>query len=117
MTTEDENKIAASQKMQENLARIEQLTERMVDAIAHKRPMNPALEGPGADLYLSSSAALMKEWLEKPSKILEAQVSYWGQAMKHYMEAQEALSAGKIAPPENPGPADPRFKNPLWDRR
>ncbi|KEO56220.1 class I poly(R)-hydroxyalkanoic acid synthase [Thioclava pacifica] len=115
MTTEDENKNAASQKMQENLARIEQLTERMVEAIAQKRPMNPALEGPGADLYLSSSAALMKEWLEKPSKILEAQVNYWGQAMKHYMEAQEALSAGKIAPPENPGPADPRFKNPLWD--
>lgn len=115
MTTEDENKIAASQKMQENLARIEELTQRMVEAAAKKRPINPALEGPGADLYLSASAAFMKEWLEKPSKVLEAQVNYWGDAMKHYLEAQEALAKGALAPPADPGPSDPRFTNPLWD--
>ncbi|TMV92652.1 class I poly(R)-hydroxyalkanoic acid synthase [Thioclava sp. BHET1] len=115
MTTNDEIKNAASQKMQENLARIEALTERMVEALARKRAANPALEGPGSDLIVNSSAALMKEWVEKPSKIFETQVSYWSQAMQHYVEATEALTHGGFRPPEDPGPADPRFKNPLWD--
>ena len=30
-------------------------------------------------------------------------------------EVQESLSQGKLAPPEDKGPSDPRFQNPLWD--
>jgi polyhydroxyalkanoate synthase len=53
--------------------------------------------------------------MEKPSKIFEAQANYWSQAMKQYVEANESLAQGTFSPPENPGPTDPRFKNPLWD--
>ena len=115
MTTEDEHKNAASQKMQENIARIEALTERMVGALSHKRAPNVALEGPGPDLQISASTALMKEWMEKPSKIFEAQTNYWSQALKHYVEATESLAQGTFSPPAEPGQSDPRFKNPLWD--
>ncbi len=115
MTTTDEAPSAASQQMQENLARIEALTQRMLDALSKKRAPNPALEGPGLDLYLSSSAALMKEMADNPAKILEAQVAYWGQAMKHYVEATQALSKGRLQPPADTGPKDRRFANPLWD--
>ncbi len=115
MTTTDEAPVAASQQMQENLAKIETLTQRLVDALAKKRPPNPAIDGPGLDLYLNTSAALLKELAENPSKILEAQVTYWGQAMKHYVEATHALSQGAFKAPADPGPKDRRFTNPLWD--
>ena len=115
MTTTDEGKSAASQQMQENLDKIEALTQRLVEAMSHRRPHTPALDAPGADLYLSASAAFMKELADRPSKILEAQVNYWADAIKHYVEASEALAKGKFQPPENTGPKDRRFKNPLWD--
>ncbi len=115
MTTRQQITNAASQKMQENLSRIETLTGRLVEALSHKRPPNLALEGPGTDLYMSTSVAMMKEWLEKPSGIIEAQVGYWGQAMKHYLEATEALAKGGLNVPDDPGADDPRFGNPLWN--
>jgi len=115
MTTKDEAPVAASQQMQGNLAKIEALTQRLVDALAKKRPPNPAIDGPGLDLYLNTGAAFLKELAENPSKILEAQVNYWGQAMKHYVEATHAFSQGAFKAPADPGPKDRRFSNPLWD--
>ena len=115
MTASDETVHAASQQFKENLARIEALTLRLTEALSQKRAVNPALEGPGADLYLKASASLMREMMEKPSKIVEAQVAYWGQAMTQYMEATEALRGGTLTPPADTGRKDRRFSNPLWD--
>ncbi|MEZ5884772.1 MAG: class I poly(R)-hydroxyalkanoic acid synthase [Paracoccaceae bacterium] len=115
MTISDEAPSAATQQMKENMARIEALSQRLVAALAQKKAPNPALEGPGADLYLTTSSAFLKEMMDKPSRILETQVNYWAQAMKHYIEASEALSQGKLQAPADPGPKDRRFSNPLWD--
>ena len=112
---EDATATPMSAQMQENLAKIEDLTQRMVEAVSRKRPHTPALDGPGLDLYMTASAAFMKEMAERPSKMLEAQVNYWADSVKHYMEASEALAKGGMKPPENTGPTDRRFKNPLWD--
>ena len=115
MTTADRDLPAASQHLTENLARVEALSQRLVAAMAHKRAPNPALEGPGGDLYLKAGAAMVKEWMESPAKFLETQIGFWGQSLKHYVEAQQVLAKGKLAPPEDKGPQDRRFSNPLWD--
>ena len=115
MTTPDKTESAASQQMRDNLARIETLTQRLVGAVTQKRAPNPALEGPGLDLYMTSSAALMKEMTANPAKIFEAQIAYWGQAMTHYVEATHALAQGTLRAPADPGPKDRRFSNPLWN--
>ena len=115
MTTSDEAPSAATQQMKDNMARIEALSQRLVAALAQKKATNPALEGPGADLYLTASSAFMKEMMDKPSRILETQVNYWAQAMKHYLEASEALAQGQLKAPADPGPKDRRFANPLWE--
>jgi polyhydroxyalkanoate synthase len=101
--------------MLENLARVEALSQRMVAALAQKRAPNPALEGPGQDLFMKAGSAVMRDWLDNPAKFLETQISYWGQAVKHYVEAQQVLAKGKLAPPADTGPKDRRFSNPLWD--
>ena len=115
MTTTDEAVPAASQQLRDNLSKIEALTVRLVDALAKRKPVNPALSGPGMDLWLNTGAAFMKEVAENPARILEAQVKFWGQAMTHYVEASNILAKGLMQAPADPGPSDKRFKNPLWN--
>ncbi|MCR8547640.1 class I poly(R)-hydroxyalkanoic acid synthase [Salipiger sp. P9] len=103
------------EKLDDNLAKVEELTQRLMDALAHRKPSNPALQGPEPTLYSKAAQAYWQEWLNNPSKVFEQQVEYWGKSLHHFIEAQQALAEGKLAPPEDTGPKDRRFKNPLWD--
>ncbi|MDP3342704.1 class I poly(R)-hydroxyalkanoic acid synthase [Frigidibacter sp.] len=103
------------EKLEENLQKVEALTQRLTKALTQKRPANPALEGPGQELFMKAGAAYMAEVMEHPERILEHQVAYWGKALKHYVDAQQTLAKGKLVAPADPGPKDRRFANPLWD--
>lgn len=102
-------------KLNANIARIEELTQRLVQAMARKRPPDPAVEAPGPELFARAATAYWAEMLENPGKLIESQVSYWGKALRHYVEAQNALSHGRLEPPADHRPKDRRFANPLWD--
>ena len=97
-----------------NLARIETLTQRLIAAFAKRTPQRSELQAPDTSLYLRAAGAYWTEMLQHPSKILEQQVEYWGRTLKHFVEAQEALRAGTLTPPEDHTPDDKRFSNPLW---
>ncbi|MDJ1017986.1 MAG: class I poly(R)-hydroxyalkanoic acid synthase, partial [Paracoccaceae bacterium] len=115
MTTEETETAENLDRLNENLAKIEALSQRLVAAISQKKPRNPGLQGPGQDLYMKAAAAYMAEMMANPSKLLEHQIGYWGKALKHYIDAQQQLAHGKFEPPEDTGPADRRFKDPLWE--
>ena len=115
MTTEETETAENLDRLNENLAKIEALSQRLVTAISQKKPRNPGLQGPGQDLYMKAAAAYMAEMMANPSKLLEHQIGYWGKALKHYIDAQQQLAQGKFEPPEDTGPADRRFKDPLWE--
>ncbi|GGC04364.1 class I poly(R)-hydroxyalkanoic acid synthase [Marivita lacus] len=115
MTTNDVAAPELSAELEANLQKIDTLTQRLMSALSHKRQINPSLQGPDSMLYGKALTAYWQEWLQNPAKILEHQVEYWGKSMTHYLEAQQALAKGKLQPPEDPGPKDRRFKNPLWD--
>jgi len=102
------------EKLNANLARIEELTQRLVTALSHRRAVDPSLQGPGQDLYVKAAAALVTEMMQNPSKLLEHQISYWGKTLKHYIDAQQALASGKLVAPEDLTPKDRRFANELW---
>jgi len=97
-----------------NIARIDTLTQRLVAAFARKQPQRKDLQGPDPSLYMKAATAYWAEMVNNPSKILEHQVGYWGKTLKHYVEAQEVLRRGQLAPPEDHTPDDRRFSNPLW---
>lgn len=97
------------------MAKIEQLSQRLLDALARRKPINHSLHGPEPGLYAEAMQAYWQECLKNPTKVFEQQVGYWGKSLSHFMEAQQALAEGKLAPPEDTGPKDRRFKNPLWD--
>ncbi len=114
MTTSEYDDGPKVEALKENLARIEELTQRLVSALAQRDTPKPELQAPDHSLFLKASAAYWAEAMNNPSKILEHQIGYWGKTLKHYVEAQEALRTGKLAAPEDHTPDDRRFSNPLW---
>ncbi|MCT8159780.1 class I poly(R)-hydroxyalkanoic acid synthase [Pseudoruegeria sp. SHC-113] len=102
------------ERLNENLAKVEELSQRLVAALSHKRNIDPSLQAPGQDLYMKAATAYMTEMVNNPAKILEHQIAYWGKALTHYVEAQHLLATGKLEAPEDNTPKDPRFKNDLW---
>lgn len=103
-------------KMVENLERIEMLGQRLMSALAKRRPPHPSVEGPGQEFYRNTANAWVKLWAEQPARIIERQVNFWGETLKHYANVQSAFAKGKLGAPDDPGPDDRRFKNPLWQK-
>ncbi|MEL6517021.1 MAG: class I poly(R)-hydroxyalkanoic acid synthase [Pseudomonadota bacterium] len=102
------------ERLNENLAKVEELSSRLVTAFSRKKTVPSSLQGPGQDLYMKAAAAYMSEMMSNPSKILEHQISFWGKSLKHYVEAQQALAGGRLEAPSDETPGDRRFSNPLW---
>jgi polyhydroxyalkanoate synthase len=114
MTTEENDAGERLVRLNENLAKVEELSARLVSAMAKRKQVDTALNGPSNDVYMKAAAAYMAEMMQNPAKILEHQISYWGKSLKHYVEAQQVLAKGELKAPPDPTPADRRFSNPLW---
>ena len=111
-TSEEHEHLA---KLNANLARVEELSKRLVAAMGQRPQADAGLQGPGQDLYMKAGLAYWAEMMSNPAKLLETQTQYWGQAMTHFMEMQNALSEGKMPLLDDDDlPADKRFANPLW---
>ena len=119
MTTNESGKECggpgSSAALDANLAKVEQLSARLIAALSHKRTVPKPLQGPNTELFQKAAAAYVAEMMANPSKIMEQQVGFWAKSMKHYIEAQQVLASGKLAAPPDTGPSDKRFANPLWD--
>ncbi|MBP1804749.1 class I poly(R)-hydroxyalkanoic acid synthase [Rubellimicrobium aerolatum] len=98
-----------------NRKKIDELTKRLVAVMSRRRKVPAALQGPSQELYLKAAQAWMAEAVEHPAKMIELQAGYWGRTLAHFAEAQAALAKGPFKAPEDPGPKDRRFANPLWD--
>ncbi len=107
------------EKMNENLARVEELTQRLVQAFSARNPANPSLNGPDQELFAKAASSLWADVLENPGKIYEKQLEYWGKSVRHFMEAQQAMIQGHLPEAdedeEDPLKGDKRFANPLWE--
>ncbi|RPE71007.1 polyhydroxyalkanoate synthase [Pacificibacter maritimus] len=101
--------------MTANIAKIEALSNRLIAAMARKKPIPVALQGPSQDLFAKASSAYVAEMINNPAKIIEHQIGYWGKTMTHLAEAQTKLAKGDYTPAPDDGPKDRRFSNPLWD--
>ncbi|MGY6705013.1 PHA/PHB synthase family protein [Roseinatronobacter sp.] len=114
MTTSEYEDHQKAERMKANMARIEELTARLTNALAQREQPRASLQAPDSDIFVQATAAFWTEMVKNPSKILEKQLDYWGKSLKHAVEAQEALRSGKLQAPEDSTQADRRFANPLW---
>lgn len=119
MTTTDTSDGAMSgenlDKLNANLRKVEQLTQRLTQVMTHRSTHNAALDGPNQELFAKAASAYWTEAFRDPAKVLEHQLQFWSKSVTHFVEAQKALSSGKLVAPADPGPKDRRFANPLWD--
>ncbi|HGG05384.1 MAG TPA: class I poly(R)-hydroxyalkanoic acid synthase [Aliiroseovarius sp.] len=90
-------------RLNANLARIESLSARLAAALAHKRQIRPSLQGPNPELYQKTAAAFMGQMMANPAKLMEQQITFWG----------DILRAASEEPDPDTAP-DRRFQNPLW---
>lgn len=117
-TTESDDRAISEQsvtKLEANLSRIEELTQRLLVAMNPKRHVPTSLQGPSPDLYAKAASAYMNEMINNPAKIIEQQVAFWGKSVKHYVEAQHMLAQGKLQPPADDTPVDRRFAHEMWE--
>ncbi len=116
MTTDDHGKADGPTKLEANLARIEELSARMMQAFAKRKASDPGVAGPSNELFMKAAAAYVAGMMQDPAKVMEHQIAYWGRTLKHYAAAQTALAGGEFKAPEpDPNLKDRRFSNPLWD--
>ena len=121
MTTEDrtpDTKVPGddrTERLNANLARVEELSKRLTAALTQRRQVDPSLHGPAPDVYMKAAAAYFAEMVSNPARVVEHQVNYWGKTLKHYVEAQQTLAKGEFKAPPDPNPKDRRFQNPLWE--
>lgn len=118
MATQDDVAGQNLEKLNENLAKVEHLSQRLIQTLAARNPANPTLNGPSQDLFAKAAQSYWAEALENPGKIYEQQLEYWGKSVRHFMEAQQVLLRGEpVAEEDAPDPmaGDKRFANPLWN--
>lgn len=114
MTTNDNETGENLERLNANLARVEELSRRLVAAMTQRDPANATLNGPGPDLMAKAGQSYVQEMMHNPARIFEQQVEYWGKSVKHFIEAQQVLAQGRLEAPEDDTPDDRRFANPLW---
>ena len=118
MATQDDVTGENIEKMNENLAKVEQLSQRLIQALAARKPANPTLNAPSQDLFAKAASSYWTEMFENPGKIYEQQLEYWGKSVRHFMEAQQMLMRGEVAEADDAPDLladDKRFANPLWN--
>ncbi|WP_183525035.1 PHA/PHB synthase family protein [Yoonia ponticola] len=102
-------------KLEANLSRIEQLTQRLLIAMNPKRHVPTSLQGPSPDLYAKAASAYMSDMMSNPGKMIEQQVAFWGKSVKHFVESQHLLVQGRLEHPVDQTGPDRRFAHELWD--
>ncbi|ARE84267.1 poly(3-hydroxyalkanoate) polymerase [Roseovarius sp. TM1035] len=118
MATQDDVAGQNLEKLNENLAKVEQLSQRLIQALAARNPANPTLNGPNQELFAKAAKSYWAEAVENPGKIYEQQLEYWGKSVRHFLEAQQVMLRGEpVAEEAEPDPlaGDKRFSNPLWN--
>ncbi len=115
MTTTEVSPPEMSDTLKKNLARIEELTARLIAAMSRKAPIRPSLQAPGPEFVGKAFGAYWAEMMTHPEKVWQQQLEYWGKTLGHAIEAQQALLDGDDSlVPEDHTPYDRRFSNPLW---
>jgi polyhydroxyalkanoate synthase len=100
--------------MAQNLKKVEALTERLTRVMASREGHQPALDAPNQQLFAKAAQSYWAEAMTNPARLMEHQMGYWTKSVTHFVEAQQALASGAVAPVADDSVPDKRFANPLW---
>ncbi|MEP4035707.1 class I poly(R)-hydroxyalkanoic acid synthase [Pseudophaeobacter sp.] len=119
MTTSDILNHGASpehiERLKENMERVDQLSQKLVEIMASKKGHHPGLDGPNQELFARAATSYWTEILQNPAKLMEQQVEFWGKSVLNFAKAQQVLAAQGEEEGTKTTPQDRRFGNPMWD--
>lgn len=114
MTTKENNSDANLDALNENLARVEELSKRLSEVMSHHKPLRRDLNAPDEEVFVNAANAYMQSLNHNPGQLIEHQLDFWTKSVKHFVEAQHMLLQGKLEAAPDETPSDRRFSNPLW---
>ena len=114
MTTKENASSANLETLNENLARVEELSKRLVDVMTHRKPLRAELNAPDTEVFVNAANAYVQSMVQNPGKMFEHQLEYWTKSVRHFVDAQNMLMHGKLEAAPDDTPTDRRFSNPLW---
>ncbi len=103
------------ERLSENLAKVEELSRRLINVMSNKTTHDAALNAPDQELFAKAATAYWADAMQNPSKMLETQIGLWGKSVRQFAEAQQAMANAIFHQPDADAPKDRRFVNPLWD--
>lgn len=113
MTSSDKNLQSIDPQLGKNLQKLEELSGRFFEVLSNKKQINPALNGPGHDIFVKTAGAYLKSIAQSPTFILEQQVSYWGKTLEYFAETQKHFFS-EANDAVNTEYVDRRFTHQLW---
>ena len=115
MTTEESKNTPDAARLNANLARIDELSQRLLAAFGNKRQSDKGLQGPGADFLQNAGGAMWADMLADPARLMESQVSYWAKSLKNFADAQGGVGDAVAGDAPDDAAKDRRFSDPQWE--
>ena len=113
MTSSDKNLPSIDPQLNANLQKLEELSARFFEILSSKKQINPALNGPGHDIFVKTAGAYLKSMVQSPTFVMEQQISYWGKTLEYFVDTQKQFFSGNDKN-EDVGSVDKRFTHQLW---
>ncbi len=101
--------------LNENIKRVDELTQRLVLALANRKSSRQELNAPDHQLFVKAASAYFSQMMSDPSRVIEQQVKHFKKSLEYWAEHRAALT-GEESPVKKDKPnQDRRFKNELWE--
>ncbi len=102
------------EKVNANLAHVEELSQRLIKALSVRNPANPTLSGPSNELFTRAAGSYWVEMLEDPAKIYGQQLEYWGETLRNFIKTHQMMLHSSAGGGDDQPVTDKRFANPMW---
>ena len=116
MTTDLKDTSPNFELLNENLSRIEELSQRLVSALAKQKETRASLQAPGPDLYTKTAAAYWTDAMTNPAKVMEQQMAMWQDYMNLSIHMTERMLGKDSTPVAAPAADDRRFSDDDWQQ-
>ena len=113
MTSSDKNLPSIDPQLNANLQKLEELSARFFEILSSKKQINPALNGPGHDIFVKTAGAYLKSMVQSPTFLMEQQISYWGKTLEYFVDTQKQFFSENDKNGDV-GSVDKRFTHQLW---
>ena len=100
-----------AQKVVDRVAKLDNLSRRLLHVTSQGSAANPALNIPDPELFQKAAVSYWSKAVSDPVEAIMQQIAFWSASVRNLMEAQSLIGSES----DDGDNKDRRFENPLWD--